>query len=83
MPDTEAVFAKLRAMLADQLGIEEDEIKMDSTLEDLGADSLDIVEMVMAIEQEWDMEIPDEAAEEIKTVGDAVNYIVTHAQTSR
>lgn len=79
MPDTESVFAKLRAMLADQLGVENSEVKMDSTLEDLGADSLDIVEMVMAIEQEWDMEIPDEAAEQIKTVGDAVNYIVAHA----
>ncbi len=79
MPDTETVFSKLKAMLADQLGIEEDEIKMDATLEDLGADSLDIVEMVMAIEQEWDMEIPDEAAEGIKTVGDAVSYIVAHA----
>ena len=66
-------------MLADQLGIEEDEVKVNSTFEDLGADSLDIVEMVMAIEQEWDIEIPDEAAEEIKTVGDAVNYIVAHA----
>jgi acyl carrier protein len=79
VPDTEVVFAKLRSMLADQLGIEEDEVKVDSTFEDLGADSLDIVEMVMAIEQEWDMEIPDEAAEQIKTVGDAVSYIVTHA----
>jgi len=77
--DTEAVFAKLRSMLADQLGLEEEEVKMESTLEDLGADSLDIVELVMAIEQEWDMEIPDEAAEEIKTVGDAVSYIARHA----
>jgi len=79
VPDIETAFAKLRSMLADQLGIEEDEVKVDSTFEDLGADSLDIVEMVMAIEQEWDIEIPDEAAEEIKTVGDAVNYIVAHA----
>ncbi|MEW6032715.1 MAG: acyl carrier protein [Bacillota bacterium] len=79
MADADAVFRKLRAMLADQLGIEEGEISPESTLEDLGADSLDIVEMVMAIEQEWDIEIPDEAAEEIKTVGDAVNYIVRHA----
>jgi len=77
--DTEAVFAKLRSMLADQLGLEEEEVKMESTLEELGADSLDIVELVMAIEQEWDMEIPDEAAEEIKTVGDAVSYIARHA----
>jgi len=66
-------------MLADQLGIKEDEVTMDSTLEDLGADSLDIVELVMAIEQEWNIEVPDEAAEEIKTVGDAVAYIVAHA----
>lgn len=79
MPDTETVFGKLRSMLADQLGIEEEEITAESTFEDLGADSLDIVELVMAIEQEWDMEIPDEAAEDIKTVGDAVNYIVRHA----
>jgi len=52
---------------------------MESTFESLNADSLDIVELVMAIEQEWDMEVPDEAAEAIKTVGDAVNYIVAHA----
>jgi acyl carrier protein len=66
-------------MLADQLGIVEDEVTMDSTLEGLGADSLDIVELVMAIEQEWNIEVPDEAAEEIKSVGDAVAYIVAHA----
>lgn len=79
MPDTETVFARLRAMLADQLGIEPEEVKMESTFENLNADSLDIVELVMAIEQEWDMEVPDEAAEAIKSVGDAVNYIVAHA----
>lgn len=79
MADVEAVFKKLRSMLADQLGIDENEISMESTLEELDADSLDIVEMVMAIEQEWDIEIPDEAAEELKTVGDAVKYIVRHA----
>jgi acyl carrier protein len=66
-------------MLADQLGIEPEEVKMESTFENLNADSLDIVELVMAIEQEWDMEVPDEAAEAIKSVGDAVNYIVAHA----
>lgn len=79
MTDTQTVFAKLRSMLADQLGIVEDEVTMDSTLEGLGADSLDIVELVMAIEQEWNIEVPDEAAEEIKSVGDAVAYIVAHA----
>jgi len=77
--DKEAVFAKLRSMLADQLGLEEEEIKLESTLEDLGADSLDIMELVGAIEQEWDMEVPDEAAEQIQTVGDTVEYIVRHA----
>ncbi|MCL6580555.1 MAG: acyl carrier protein [Firmicutes bacterium] len=79
MPDQEAVFAKLRSMLADQFGIEAEEITMETTLKDLGADSMDILELVMAIEQEWDLEIPDEAAEEIKSVGDAVRYIVAHA----
>jgi len=66
-------------MLADQLGIEPEEVKMESTFENLNADSLDIVQLVMDIEQEWDMEVPDEAAEAIKTVGDAVDYIVAHA----
>jgi len=79
MPDQETVFAKLRSMLADQFGIEAEEITMETTLKDLGADSMDILELVMAIEQEWDLEIPDEAAEEIKSVGDAVRYIVAHA----
>ena len=78
-PQHPRVFARLRAILADQLGIEPEEVKMESTFESLNADSLDIVELVMAIEQEWDMEVPDEAAEAIKTVGDAVNYIVAHA----
>lgn len=80
MLDSEAVFTKLKSILADQLGIDPDDIKMDSTLEDLGADSLGIVELVMAIDEIWDVDIPDEAAEQIKTVGDAVNYIVTHAK---
>ena len=79
MPDQGTVFAKLRSMLADQFGIEAEEITMETTLKDLGADSMDILELVMAIEQEWDLEIPDEAAEEIKSVGDAVRYIVAHA----
>jgi acyl carrier protein len=57
----------------------EDEIKPESSfIEDLGADSLDIVELVMAMEEEFEVEIPDEEAENIKTVGDAINYINTH-----
>jgi len=63
----------------DQLGVGEDEIKPESSfIEDLGADSLDIVELVMAMEEEFEVEIPDEEAENIKTVGDAINYINTH-----
>ncbi|MDT3697947.1 MAG: acyl carrier protein [Thermincola sp.] len=71
-----SVFDKVKAIIVEQLSVEEDEITMDSTfVEDLGADSLDIVELVMAFEEEFDMEIPDEEAEKIKTVGDAVKFI--------
>ncbi len=73
------VEAKVRSIIAEQLGVGEDEIKPESTfVDDLGADSLDIVELVMAMEEEFEVEIPDEEAENIKTVGDAVNYINTH-----
>lgn len=70
------VFEKIKGLVADQLNIEEDEITMESSfLQDLGADSLDIVELIMAFEEEFDIEIPDEEAEKIETVGDAVEYI--------
>ena len=70
---------KVKNIIADQLGVGEDEIKITSSfIEDLGADSLDIVELVMAMEEEFEVEIPDEEAENIKTVQDAVNYINTH-----
>jgi acyl carrier protein len=73
------IEAKVRAIIADQLGVSEDEIKRESAfIEDLGADSLDIVELVMAMEEEFEVEIPDEQAESIKTVGDAVSYIENH-----
>jgi acyl carrier protein len=73
------IEAKVKAIIADQLGVAEDEIKPTSSfIEDLGADSLDIVELVMAMEEEFEVEIPDEEAENIKTVADAVNYINTH-----
>ncbi len=66
---------KVRNIIADQLG----EIKITSSfIDDLGADSLDIVELVMAMEEEFEVEIPDEEAENIKTVQDAVTYITTH-----
>lgn len=73
------IEAKVKNIIAEQLGVGEDEIKFESSfVEDLGADSLDIVELVMAMEEEFDVEIPDEEAENIKTVGDAVNYINAH-----
>ena len=76
---TSAIESKVKSIIADQLGVGEDEIKPESSfIEDLGADSLDIVELVMAIEEEFEVEIPDEEAENIKTVGDAINYINNH-----
>ena len=70
---------KVRNIIADQLGVSEEEIKITSSfIDDLGADSLDIVELVMAMEEEFEVEIPDEEAENIKTVQDAVTYITTH-----
>jgi acyl carrier protein len=76
---TNTIEAKVKAIIADQLGVGEDEIKRESAfIEDLGADSLDIVELVMAMEEEFEVEIPDEQAENIKTVGDAVSYIENH-----
>ena len=76
---TSTIEAKVKSIIADQLGVGEDEIKPESSfIEDLGADSLDIVELVMAMEEEFEVEIPDEEAENIKTVGDAINYINSH-----
>ena len=70
------VFEKVREILCDQLDINEDEVTMDSNIvEDFGADSLDIVDFIMSLEEEFDREIPDEDIENIKTVGDVVSYI--------
>jgi len=70
------VFDKVKAIIVEQLSVEEDDITMESSfVDDLGADSLDIVELVMALEEEFDLEIPDEDAEKIRTVGEAVKYI--------
>jgi len=70
------VFEKVKKIIVDQLGVEEEEIAMESSfIDDLGADSLDIVELIMALEEEFDLEIPDNEAEKIATVGDAVDYI--------
>ena len=72
---------KLKEIIADKLGVNEDEITMESTfIDDLGADSLDIVELIMSLEEELEIEIPDEDAEKFKTVGDVVEYINSHSE---
>lgn len=69
-------FEKVREMIVEQLGIDESLVTMDASFaDDLGADSIDLVELIMAFEMEYDIEIPEEEAEKIVTVGDAVNYI--------
>ena len=69
-------FDKVKAIVVEQLGVDEAEVTIDSTfIEDLGADSLDIVELIMAFEEEFNVEIPDDVAEKIKTVKDTVEYI--------
>ena len=70
------IFEKVREIIVEQLGVEEDDVTMESSfIDDLGADSLDIVELIMALEEEFDLEIPDNEAEKITTVGDVVEYI--------
>lgn len=75
------VFDKVKKIIVEQLSAEESEVTVEASfIEDLGADSLDIVELIMALEEEFGVEIPDEDAEKISTVGDAVKYIQEHAQ---
>ena len=70
------VEERVKEIICEQLGVEEDDIDPGKKfIEDLGADSLDTVELVMAFEEEFDLEIPDEDAEKITTVGDAISYI--------
>ena len=68
-------FEKIRAIICDQLDLNEDDVAMDSLLEDLGADSLDLVDIVMGIEDEFGMEVPDDAIEKFSTVGDIVDFV--------
>ncbi len=71
----EEVVAKLKAIVSDRLDVEEDQVTPEKNfVEDLGADSLDIVELIMGIEEEFDIEIPDEDAEKLTSVGEAMNY---------
>lgn len=70
------IFEKVQEKVAEQLSIDSEDITMESSfIEDLGADSLDIVELLMALEEEFDIEIPDEEAEKLVSVGDVVDYI--------
>ena len=72
---------KVKQIIVEQLGVDEAEVTASASFQDdLGADSLDIVELVMAFEEAFDVEIPDEDAEKIKTVKDAIDYVNTHAK---
>ncbi|MDO8950893.1 MAG: acyl carrier protein [Actinomycetota bacterium] len=78
--DNEEILVKVKEVIVDQLNVDEDDVVVEASfIDDLGADSLDIVELVMALEESFGISIPDEEAEGIKTVGDAVNYIVANA----
>ena len=78
---TEEVFEKVKAIIVEQLGATEPSVTMEASfIDDLGADSLDIVELVMALEEEFDIEIPDSDAEKVVTVGDVVDYIKENVQ---
>ena len=75
------IFDRVKNIIADKLSVDVDEITIDSSfVDDLGADSLDIVELVMALEDEFDLEIPDEDAEKIASVSDVVEYIRAHSE---
>jgi acyl carrier protein len=74
--ERDEIMEKVKAVIVDQLTVEEDDVTEDAAfVDDLGADSLDIVELVMALEEEFGVSIPDEDAEKIRTVGDAVSFI--------
>ena len=78
--EEEEVFEKVKNIIVEQLGTAESAVTMEASfIDDLGADSLDIVELVMAIEEEFDIEIPDADAEKVVTVGDVVEYIKENA----
>jgi acyl carrier protein len=79
--DEQKIFEDVKKVVVEQLGVAESEVtKASSFVDDLGADSLDTVELVMALEEAFGLEIPDEEAEKIKTVGDTVNFIMQRAK---
>ena len=76
-----SIEERVKKITVEQLGVSEDEVKISSSfVDDLGADSLDTVELVMALEEEFDTEIPDEEAEKITTVQSAIDYVQAHAE---
>ena len=76
-----SIEQQVKAIVAEQLGVKEEEVTNDASfVDDLGADSLDTVELVMALEEEFGLDIHDEDADKFKTVGDALNYLKDHAQ---
>ena len=79
--EEQQVFDQVKKVVVEQLGVNESEITREASfVDDLGADSLDTVELVMALEESFSTEIPDEDAEKIKTIGDTVTYISSHAK---
>jgi len=81
MSDRDQALEKIREVISKQLGIEKDKVTEGSGfMNDLGADSLDLVELVMAFEEEFNVEIPDEDAEKLQTVGEAVTYLINRAK---
>jgi acyl carrier protein len=80
MADAATIAEKVKALIVDKLGVEESEVVESANfIQDLGADSLDTVELIMDFEKEFDVSIPDEEAEKIQTVGHAIEYITKHA----
>ena len=74
-----SIYDQVKAIIVEQLGVDAEDVKPEASfVDDLGADSLDIVELVMALEEKFDLQIPDEDAEKIRKVGEAINYIQEH-----
>jgi acyl carrier protein len=81
MAQVQDIEARVKEIIVEQLGVDASEVTIQASfVNDLGADSLDTVELVMALEEEFDIEIPDEEAEKIQSVGQAVDYIKTHSK---
>ncbi len=82
--EREELLKKVKAIVADKLSISEDQVTEEASfIDDLGADSLDTVELVMALEDEFNMDIPDEEAEKLTTVGKAMDYVLAHLEKSK